>query len=61
MRYPSILRSRFVPRSYVTEEGQEIIDRLKVEKKDRKLRLKEQMKAEQQARAARVERELVSV
>ena len=51
------LNGRFVPRTYVTDEGQEIIDRLKVEKKDRKLRLKEQMKAEKAARQAAVERE----
>jgi Fe-S cluster biogenesis protein NfuA len=51
------LYGRFVPRTYVTDEGQEIIDRLKVEKKDRKLRLKEQMKAEKAARQAAVERE----
>jgi len=48
---------RFVPRTYVTDEGQEIIDRLKVEKKERKLRLKERMKAEQQARQAAVAKE----
>ena len=54
------LNGRFVPRTYVTDEGQAVIDRLKVEKKDRKLRLKEKMKAEQQARqAAAAERELV--
>ena len=51
------LHGRFVPRTYVTDEGQEIIDRLKVEKKERKLRLKERMKAEQQARQAAVARE----
>lgn len=51
------LGGRFVPRTYVTDEGQEIIDRLKVEKKERKLRLKEQMKAEKEARQAAVERE----
>jgi len=51
---------RFVPRTYVTDEGQEIIDRLKVEKKDRKVALKQKMKEEQQARqAAAAERELV--
>ena len=51
------LHGRFVPRTYVTDEGQEIIDRLKVEKKERKLRLKERMKAEQQARQAAVAKE----
>jgi len=51
---------RFVPRTYVTDEGQEIIDRLKTEKKDRKKALKQLMKEEQEARqAAAAERELV--
>ena len=50
---------RFVPRTYVTDEGQEIIDRLKVEKKERKLAFKQKMKDDLLARKARVERELV--
>jgi pyruvate ferredoxin oxidoreductase beta subunit len=60
MKSSEKIGERFVPRTYVTDEGQEIIDRLKVEKKDRKVALKQKMKEEQQARqAAAAERELV--
>ena len=55
MKSSEKIGERFVQREYVTEEGQVIIDRLKSEKKERKLRLKEQMKAEKAARAARAE------
>ena len=57
MKSSEKIGERFVQREYVTEEGQVIIDRLKSEKKERKLRLKEQMKAEKAARQAAVERE----
>jgi len=59
MKTSEKIGERFVPRTYVTDEGQAVIDKLKVEKKERKLAFKEKMKAEQQARAARAERELV--
>ena len=55
MKSSEKIGERFVQREYVTEEGQVVIDRLKTEKKERKLRLKEQMKAEKAARAARAE------
>jgi len=51
---------RFVQREYVTEEGQAIIDRMKSEKKERKMAFKAKMKADKEARAARVEKELVT-
>ena len=44
---------RFVQREYVTPEAQEVIDRLKVEKKQRKLEFKAKLKADQEARAKR--------
>jgi len=59
MKSSEKIGERFVPRTYVTDEGQEIIDRLKVEKKDRKLAFKQKMKDDLLARKARVERELV--
>ena len=44
---------RFVQREYVTAEAQEVIDRLKAEKKQRKLEFKAKLKADQEARAQR--------
>ena len=44
---------RFVQREYVTPEAQEVIDRLKAEKKQRKLEFKAKLKADQEARAKR--------
>ena len=44
---------RFVQREYVTAEAQEVIDRLKAEKKQRKLEFRAKLKADQEARAKR--------
>ena len=44
---------RFVARTYITEQGQEVIDRVKAEEKERKLEFKAKLKADQEARAQR--------
>ena len=57
MKSSEKLGERFVPKTFVTDEGQVVIDRLKAEKKERKLAFKQKMKEDQQAREARVTRE----
>ena len=57
MKDSETIGGRFVSRTYVTDEGQAVIDRLKTEKKDRKKALKQLMKEEQEARQAAAARE----
>jgi pyruvate ferredoxin oxidoreductase beta subunit len=57
MKKSEKIGERFVAKSYITDEGQAVIDRLKSEKKERKLAFKQKMKEDQQAREARVTRE----
>ena len=57
MKSSEKIGERFVPKTFVTDEGQVVIDRLKAEKKERKLAFKQKMKEDQQAREARVTRE----